>query len=125
MARRTAAQQIQNSTKASQVRSFVRSKAPSQTRAIPVHSAAPVENAEMRDILSLAEAKGLLSGARTLVVRGRMPVELVAQAKRRTGITSDSKLLEAALASVALSDDYAEWLLANRGTVSRELDLEF
>jgi hypothetical protein len=111
--------------KASQVPSSVRSKAPSQTRTIPVHSAAPVENPEMRDILSLAEAKGLLSGARTLVVRGRMPVELVAQAKRKTGITSDSKLLEAALASVALSDDYAEWLLANRGTVSQELDLEF
>jgi hypothetical protein len=54
-----------------------------------------------------------------------MPVELVAQAKRRTGITSDSKLLEAGLASLALSDDYAEWLLANRGTVSPDLDLEF
>jgi hypothetical protein len=90
-----------------------------------VRSATPIGNAEMRDILSLAEAKGLLAGARTLVVRGRMPVELVAQAKHRTGITSDSKLLEAALASVALSDDYAEWLLARRGTVNPELDLEF
>jgi hypothetical protein len=83
------------------------------------------DNSETRGILSLAEAKGLLSGAKTLVVRGRMPVELVAQAKRKTGITSDTKLLEAALASLALSDDYAEWLLAHRGTIPPELDLEF
>jgi hypothetical protein len=52
-------------------------------------------------------------------------VELVAQAKRRTGIASDTKLLEAALASLALADDYAEWLLAHRGTIPPELDLEF
>ena len=54
-----------------------------------------------------------------------MPEELVAQARRRTGITSDTKLLEAALASLALSDDYADWLLAHRGTVNPDLDLEF
>jgi hypothetical protein len=82
-------------------------------------------NSQLRETLTLAQAKGLLSGARTLVVRGRMPVELVAQAKRKTGITSDTQLLEAALASIALSDDYAEWLLAHRGTVSADLDLEF
>jgi hypothetical protein len=76
-------------------------------------------------MLSLAEANGLMAGARTLVIRGRMPVELVAQAKLRTGISSDSKLLEAALANLALADDYAEWLLSQRGTVNPELDLEF
>ena len=80
---------------------------------------------KLQEILSMAEEKGLLAGARTLVVRGRMPFELVAQAKRRTGITSDSKLLEAGLASLALSDDYAEWLLTNRGTISPDLNLEF
>jgi hypothetical protein len=54
-----------------------------------------------------------------------MPVELVAQAKRRTGITSDSKLLEVALANVALADDYMEWLISQSGTISADLDLEF
>ena len=82
-------------------------------------------SSQTREILSLAEARGLLSGAKTLVVRGRMPKELVAHAKRRTGITSDTQLLEAALASLALSDDYANWLLAHRGTVNPDLDLEF
>jgi len=30
-----------------------------------------------------------------------------------------------ALATLAVSDDYAQWLLAQRATVNPELDLEF
>jgi hypothetical protein len=77
------------------------------------------------DALSIAEEQGLLKGGRTLTVRGRMPSLLVEQAKRKTGIESDSKLLEAALANLVAADDYGEWLLAQRGTVSKDLDLEF
>jgi hypothetical protein len=77
------------------------------------------------DALAIAEQQGLLSGARTLTVRGRMPSALVEQAKKKTGIQSDSKLIEAALASLVVEDDYAGWLLAQRGTVSKDLDLEF
>lgn len=77
------------------------------------------------DALSIAEQQGLLSGGRTLTVRGRMPSLLVEQAKKKTGIQSDSKLIEAALANIAVADDYADWLLAQRGTVSKDLDLEF
>jgi hypothetical protein len=77
------------------------------------------------DALAIARQKGLLSGGRTLTVRGRMPSLLVEQAKLRTGIQSDSKLIEAALANIVAADEYADWLLAQRGTVSRDLDLEF
>ncbi len=77
------------------------------------------------DVLSIAAQQGLLSGARSLTVRGRMPSLLVAQAKKKTGIQSDSKLIEAALANIVVADQYAEWLLAQRGTVSRDLDLAF
>jgi len=76
------------------------------------------------EVLSIAEQQGLLRGGRTLTVRGRMPSALVKQAKKKTGIDSDSKLIEAALASIAVADDYTEWLLAQSGTVSRDLDLE-
>ncbi len=79
----------------------------------------------LSEVLTLAEERGLLAGSRTHVLRGRMPVGLVEQAKLKTGISSDSKLLEAALANLALSDDYGQWLLSQRGTVSPELDLEF
>jgi hypothetical protein len=77
------------------------------------------------EILAVAKERGLLSGARDHVIRGRMPVGLVEQAKLKSGISSDSKLLEAALATLAVSDEYAQWLLAQRGTISPELDLEF
>jgi hypothetical protein len=79
----------------------------------------------LREVMTIAEQRGLLAGSRTHVLRGRMPVGLVQQAKLKTGISSDSKLLEAALANLAVSDDYAQWLLAQRGTVNSELDLEF
>lgn len=77
------------------------------------------------DALSIAGQQGLLSGGRTLTVRGRMPSLLVEQAKKKTGIQSDSKLIEAALANIVVADEYGDWLLAQRGTVSKDLDLEF
>jgi len=77
------------------------------------------------DALSIARQQGLLSGGRTLTVRGRMPSLLVERAKKKAGIQSDSKLIEAALANIVATDDYADWLLAHRGTVSKDLDLEF
>jgi len=73
----------------------------------------------------IAEREGLLRGERTQVVRGRMPEALVTRAKKRTGINSDTHLIEVALANIAVEDDYAEWLLSRRGAVSREADLEF
>jgi hypothetical protein len=84
-----------------------------------------VPSSKLRDVLALAENRGLLRGARKTVVRGRMPEPLVAQAKARTGIQSDTDLIELALASLAVADDYPEWLLSQRASVSRDLDLEF
>jgi hypothetical protein len=79
----------------------------------------------LHEVLTIAEERGLLAGSRTHILRGRMPVGLVEQAKRKSGISSDSKLLELALATLAVSDDYTQWLLAQRATVNPELDLEF
>src|SRR5262245_4170232 len=78
-----------------------------------------------REIMDIAEREGLLGGERTQVVRGRMPAALVTRAKKRTGINSDTDLIEVALAKIAVEDDYAEWLLSRCGAVSREADLEF
>lgn len=86
---------------------------------------APVSSRRVGDALSIAEEQGLLSGSRTMTVRGRMPSLLVEQAKKKTGIQSDSKLLEAALASIVVADDYGDWLLSQSGTVNKDLDLEF
>jgi len=80
---------------------------------------------KLREVMVIAEEQGLLRGERDQVVRGRMPKALVAQAKKRTGVISDTALIELALANIAVADDYAEWLIARRGTIDREADLEF
>jgi hypothetical protein len=82
-------------------------------------------SSRLRGILVIAEQEGLLRGERTQVVRGRMPEALVTRAKKRTGINSDTDLIEVALANIAVEDDYADWLLSRRGAVSRESELEF
>ena len=80
---------------------------------------------KLNEVMIIAEREGLLRGERTEVVRGRMPEALVARAKKRTGITSNTVLIQVALANIAVEDDYADWLLSRRGTVSPEADLEF
>ena len=80
---------------------------------------------KLNEVMIIAEREGLLRGERTEVVRGRMPEALVARAKKRTGINSNTVLIQVALANIAVEDDYADWLLSRRGTVSPEADLEF
>src|ERR1700691_2836794 len=80
---------------------------------------------KFKELLVMAEREGLLDVGRTQVVRGRMPEALVSQAKKRTGIQSDTDLIEVALANIAVGDDYADWLLSQRGTIDPEVDLEF
>jgi hypothetical protein len=82
-------------------------------------------SSRLREIMVMAEEQGLLRGERTQVVRGRMPEALVTRAKKRTGINSDTDLIEVALANIAVEDDYADWLLSRRGAVSREADIDF
>jgi hypothetical protein len=75
--------------------------------------------------MTIAEQEGLLDGERTQVVRGRMPRALVARAKNRSGIVSDTALIEIALANIAVADDYPDWLLSQRGAIPAGVDLEF
>lgn len=91
---------------------------------LAVGSSTPLPS-KFHDIVDVAEQSGLLSGARTQIVRGRMPKALVERAKQRTGVTSETKLIELALATVAVADDYPDWLLAQRRRVNKDLDLEF
>jgi hypothetical protein len=85
----------------------------------------PAKAEKLRHMLVIAEESGLLRGTRTKVIRGRMPEALVNKAKARTGITSDTDLLEVALASLAVADEYPEWLLSRKGRIPQDADLEF
>src|SRR5436309_16127637 len=78
-----------------------------------------VKSERLKHVLAIASETGLLKGTRTKVVRGRMPEALVEKAKARTGIRSDTDLLEVALANLAVADDFPEWLLSRKGTVNK------
>jgi hypothetical protein len=73
----------------------------------------------------MARETGLLQGAKTEVVRGRMPKALIRKAKAASGARSDTELIEMALANLAVADEYPDWLLSQRGTLAKEIDLEF
>jgi hypothetical protein len=49
----------------------------------------------------------------------------VRQAKQQTGIDTDTDLIEFALASVALEDDFSEVFRKSRGKVDPDLKLGF
>jgi len=76
-------------------------------------------------VRGFAESQQLLDGPKTRVLSVRLNEALLSAAKTRTGISSDTELAEYALASVALGDDYGEWLLSRAGGLdpSFELDL--
>ncbi len=74
--------------------------------------------------MTAAERSGLLK-EKTGRIAGRVSAALVAQAKKRTGIQTDTDLIVFALANVALEDDFAEAFKKVRGTVDADLKLGF
>ena len=55
----------------------------------------------------------------------RMPKALVRKARATSGARSNTELIEMALANLAVANLYPDWLLAEQGTVGKEVDLEF
>lgn len=76
--------------------------------------------------LDAAREEGLLpSGEKDARISGRIHRRLLDAAKHATGLTSETALLEYALAKVALEDDFASRLANLRGSVDPDLDLAF
>ena len=91
----------------------------------PAQDARPDATLLKREAVSkAAHAAGLLDG-RTSRIQGRITDSLLAAAKTRSGITSDTQLLEYALARVAIEDDFGPKLLTRKGRVPADVDLEF
>jgi hypothetical protein len=80
--------------------------------------------ARFETVMEAAERSGLLKD-KSGRIAGRVSRALIEQAKRRTGIESDTELIEFALASLALEDNFAEAFKAARGTVDPDLKLGF
>lgn len=75
-------------------------------------------------VSTAARSAGLLAG-QTSRIQARITDSLLAAAKARSGITSDTELLEYALARVAIEDDFGAKLLARKGRAPSDVDLEF
>jgi len=71
-----------------------------------------------------ARAQRLTGGKRTHILSARLDEALVAAAKARTGIRSDTELAEFALASIAVGDDFGEWLLSQAGRLDGDFELD-
>ncbi|MGY3341520.1 MULTISPECIES: hypothetical protein [unclassified Bradyrhizobium] len=85
----------------------------------------PVQpNIRRRAVLETARKLGLLGGE-SRRFGGRVCQDLVAVAKKTSGISSDSELIEYALADLALEDDFGTRLIRRKGQVTKDLDLEF
>ena len=83
-----------------------------------------LSKARFEAVMRAAEQSGLLS-EKSGRIGGRVSPALVKQAKRQTGIETDTDLIEFALATVALEDNFAEAFKESRGKVDPELKLGF
>ena len=83
-----------------------------------------VSKARFEAVMRAAEQSGLLDekGGR---IGGRVSPALVRQAKRQTGIEADTDLIEFALATVALEDNFADVFKESRGKVDPKLKLGY
>lgn len=80
--------------------------------------------ARFRAVMKAAKESGLL-GEKSTRIGGRTSSQLIAQAKKQTGIEADTDLIEFALANVALKDDFPKTFRKTRGTVDPTLKLGF
>src|SRR5258706_2107059 len=83
-----------------------------------------ISRARFETVMRAAEQLGLLT-KKSSRIAGRVSPALVKQAKRQTGIETDTDLIEFALATVALEDGFAAAFKASRGKVDSDLKLAF
>lgn len=74
-------------------------------------------------VMASAEEAGLLEGVRS-PIGARVPRPLLDAAREKTGLTSTTDIVEYALAKLALEDDFGAKLVARKGRVPKDLDLE-
>ena len=107
-------------------------KKPQAKRQSPAPLRKPVAGAVGGDVLTntrlkyavvALERSGALAGARSQKLSTRVDPGLLAAARRRTGLRSDSDLVNAALAVVAAGDDFGAWLVTQAGRLPEDFEL--
>jgi Arc/MetJ family transcription regulator len=69
------------------------------------------------------ERDRILTGRKTHRVSGRIDPGLIRAAMERSGIKAETALVEAALTLLAEPDDYALWLISQRGQLDKDFEL--
>jgi hypothetical protein len=82
------------------------------------------QEAQVEAVMAAAQRSGLLE-EKSGRIGSRVSPALVERAKARTGIETDTDLIEFALANIALDDRFAEAFKAVRGAVDPDLKLGF
>ncbi|HEY5048036.1 MAG TPA: hypothetical protein VII49_08470 [Rhizomicrobium sp.] len=77
-----------------------------------------------RATLEQAGAAGLVGGAKDARIAGRVSRKLVTAAKRRSGLSSDTDVIEVALARLALEDDFGARLVRRKGAIPEDVTLK-
>ena len=77
----------------------------------------------VRATLSTAAASGLITGKKDKRLSGRVHEDLFDAAVAKSGL-SGADLINYALARVALEDDFAEQLIALKGSILKDVDLD-
>ncbi len=72
---------------------------------------------------TLKQAAGIAADKKSKRIGGRISPKLVRLAKQKTGIRSDSDLIEAGLLTLATDDAFGRWLVAQAGRLDKDLDL--
>jgi hypothetical protein len=81
-------------------------------------------NLRRHAVMETARQLGLLGGENSRI-GGRIRRDLLAAAKKKSGIASDTELLEYALAKIALEDEFGTKLVRRKGRIAQDIDLEF
>jgi len=64
-----------------------------------------------------------LAGVRSHKLSTRVDPGLIDAARRRTGLSRDSDLINAALAVIAVGDDFGLWLVRQAGRLPEDFEL--
>jgi hypothetical protein len=99
-------------------------KGKNKNRASTTESISSARRRRVDLVMNEARNAGLIGGPKDTVIRGRVSKSLVKAAKKRAGVTSDTELLEIALSTFALEDDFGEKFLKRKGSIDPDLSLE-
>ncbi len=83
--------------------------------------------ARIRNTLVLDQAReaGLLGARKAARISGRISAILLAAAKERAQVASDTELLELALSRLVLEDDFGRQFVRRKGKIPKSVELEF